>query len=135
MADLDKEAVVWLDDKPPTEWSRYVSPFSSNLKASTTLEDHELLYPIKFLNSLKLRGIPNYDLRIRALIMLMRNITPNKGVTTPGDPKIIIQDARQEDDGYTKNVAYKDSFNNLPMSISQRLLNSDSLRIVSYTKN
>ncbi|KAK3020157.1 hypothetical protein RJ639_003055 [Escallonia herrerae] len=38
--------------------------------ASTTLEDHELLYPIKFLNSLNLRDIPNHDLDLRIRVLL-----------------------------------------------------------------
>ncbi|KAK3020156.1 hypothetical protein RJ639_003054 [Escallonia herrerae] len=42
-------------------------------------------------------------------------------VTTPGDSKIIIQDARQEDDGHTKNVAHKEIFNNFPTSIAQEI--------------
>ncbi|KAK3009689.1 hypothetical protein RJ639_014392 [Escallonia herrerae] len=51
-------------------------------KASTTVKDHELLYPIEFLNSLKFSGIPNHDLdlKIGAPIMLMRNINPSKGL-------------------------------------------------------
>ncbi|KAK2968656.1 hypothetical protein RJ640_012499, partial [Escallonia rubra] len=35
-------------------------------------------------------------------------------VTTPGGLKIMIENARPKHDGYTKNVVYKEIFNNLP---------------------
>ncbi|KAH9687645.1 ATP-dependent DNA helicase [Citrus sinensis] len=58
--------------------------FSSDsiCKASANTNDEDVLYPTEFLNSLKLNGIPNHDIRLKegAPVMLLRNLNQIEGL-------------------------------------------------------
>ncbi|KAK4592722.1 hypothetical protein RGQ29_017025 [Quercus rubra] len=51
-------------------------------KASSNILDQDVMYPIKFLNSLKFPGIPNHKLRLKVglPIMLLRNLNQSNGL-------------------------------------------------------
>ena len=52
----------------------------STCKASSYIEDQDMLYPTEFLNSLKFLGLPNHTLKVKVgllPIMLLRNFEPN----------------------------------------------------------
>ena len=54
----------------------------NNIKASSDVHDHEMLYPVEFLNALKFLGLPNYELELKVGIpvMLLRNINQSEGL-------------------------------------------------------
>lgn len=72
--------------------SRIYKSSDSICKSSTNFEDHELMYPVEFLNSLKFNGIPNHELELKigVPIMLLRNINPSQGLCN-GTRLIITQ--------------------------------------------
>ena len=50
-------------------------------KGAYQMADQELLYPIKFLNSLRFPSITDYELKLKlGYIMLLRNIDQNFGL-------------------------------------------------------
>jgi ATP-dependent DNA helicase PIF1 len=51
-------------------------------KATSNIQDQELMYPVEFLNSLKFSGIPNHKLRLKVEIpiMLLRNLNQSAGL-------------------------------------------------------
>ncbi|XP_060190349.1 uncharacterized protein LOC132619465 [Lycium barbarum] len=51
-------------------------------KASVNTNDEEILYPTKFLNNLRIPGIPNHDihLKVGTPVMLLRNINQTEGL-------------------------------------------------------
>lgn len=52
------------------------------LHTSDCIPDHQLIYPIEFLNSLKFPGLPNYalELKVGTVIMLLRNLNKNSSL-------------------------------------------------------
>ena len=51
-------------------------------KAASNIQDQELMYPVKFLNSLKFPGFPNHKLRLKVgiPIMLLCNLNQSAGL-------------------------------------------------------
>ena len=71
----------YIMDMLPGEGKTYLS--SDNVcKGNMQSNDEDLLYPTKFLNSLRFSGIPNHDihLKVGAPVMLLRNINQTEGL-------------------------------------------------------
>lgn len=73
----NKEAL----DRLPGETTVYRS-CDTICKASTTSSADEILYPQKYLNSLKFSGLPNHELKVKegVPIMLLHKLNPKKGL-------------------------------------------------------
>ena len=56
--------------------------FDNVCKASVNTNDEDLLYPTKFLNSLRFPGIPNHEvqLKVGTPVMLLRNLNQSEGL-------------------------------------------------------
>lgn len=68
-----------------TSWTPSVAKkrFKSIDKASTNADDTNILYPDKFLNSLKFPGLLNHELKLKVgvPVMLLRNINQSNGLS------------------------------------------------------
>lgn len=68
-------------DMLPRKGVNYLS--SDNVcKASIQTNEEDLLYPSKFLHSLKFNGVPNHDIQLKegALVMLLINLNQSEGL-------------------------------------------------------
>ncbi|PIA60644.1 hypothetical protein AQUCO_00300275v1 [Aquilegia coerulea] len=78
-------------DKIPDERFEYLSADSVS-PVSEQIQDQDILYPIEFLNTLQVSGVPNHaiELKVGVPIMLLRNANPKSGMCN-GTRLIVIK--------------------------------------------